>query len=169
MTKNDEKKFAIFMAMLGTAFERGDLSAEKISMYAEFLGDLHIETIERAVKNIIRNRKFPSFPTIAEIREAALGSDVEAEDDALAAWAKANKLVPRLSFFREQSGGAVLDEVVITAFGSWERFGALDPAMEAADRAHFVRCYKAVVRRRRNAPLLNVGEETKRLGQGGRP
>lgn len=168
MTRDDEKKFAIFMAMLGTAFERGDLSAEKISMYAEYLGDLHIDTIERAVKNVIRNRKYPSFPTIAEIREAALGSDVEAEDCALEAWATANRFCPRLSFLKQQSGDAVLDEAIETAFGSWERFGALDTGNDMGDRAHFIRCYKAVVRKRRNAPLLGRGEGMKRLDQGGR-
>lgn len=169
MTSKDEKKFATFMAMLGTAFERGDLTKEKIEMYFDFLSDLDITAIERATKEIIRTRKYPSFPTIAEIREAALGGDAEAEDAALSAWSEATRLISAGRRSRDER----INEVIKLAFGSWDRFGETDPEMEAADRKHFIRCYRAAWQRWRDERALNGGMvEPKRLmeksNEGGR-
>jgi len=164
MTQNDEKKFAIFMAMLGTAFERGELSTAKIEMYFEFLSDLHIDAVERGVKGIIATRKFPSFPTIAEIREAALGGDAQSEGAALIAWGEAVRLISA----GQRSQDERINEAIVLAFGSWQRFGQTDPAMEASDRAHFIRCFKAVDHRYQVRFALDDGFEPKRLADGTR-
>jgi len=167
MKKSDGQEFAIYMAMLGTAFDRGDMSTAKIDMYFDFLQDLSITAIGMGVNRLIRTRKYPSFPTVAEIREAALGGDVEAEDDALIAWGEANKLCPKLAFFKADSGNPVLDEAVTTAFGSWERMGNLGMETEVADRAHFIKCYKAVLRRRKDDVRALADATMKQIGPGG--
>jgi hypothetical protein len=166
---NDEHKqgFATYMAMLGTAFDKGALSTEKIDLYYSYLRDLNLRAIGQGVERLIRTRKYPSFPTVAEIREAALGGDVEAEDDALIAWGEANKLCPKLAFFKADSGNPVLDEAVTTAFGSWERMGNLGMETEVADRAHFIKCYKAVLRRRKDDARALAGSSMKQIGTGG--
>jgi hypothetical protein len=163
MTQNDEKKFAIFMAMLGTAFERGELSTAKIEMYFEFLSDLHIDAVERGVKGIIATRKFPSFPTIAEIREAALGGDAQSEGAALIAWGEAVRLISA----GQRSQDERINEAIVLAFGSWQRFGQTNPEMEASDRKHFIACFKSIEHRRREALALNGGVEAKQLTEGG--
>lgn len=159
MTNSDEKKFATFMAMLAVAFERGDLSEEKIDMYFEFLSDLNVEAVGRGVKGLIATRKFPSFPTIAEIREAALGGEAQSEGAALIAWGEAVRLISA----GQRSKDERVNEAVVLAFGSWDRFGQTDPAMEASDRAHFIRCFKAVDHRHQARLALDDGFEPKKL------
>lgn len=161
MTRVDEQAFATFMAMLGTAFERGDLTTTKIEMYFDFLSDLDIRAIEKATREIIRFRKYPTFPTIAEIREAALGSDAEAEDEALIAWGKATRLISA----GRRADDERINEAIVLAFGSWDRFGETNPEMEASDRKHFIACYKVAARKRREHLALNGGVEVKRLAQ----
>ena len=163
-TPDEKKKFAILMAMLGTAFGEKGIRPERIDIYHEHLQDIDIDILAKAVSTIIKTRKYSSIPTVAEIREAVLGGDGQAEDEALAAWSQATRLISagRRSFDER------VNEAVALAFGSWRRFGETDPEMEAADRKHFVRCYLAIARKRRENLALNGGVETKRLAEGGR-
>lgn len=163
MTQNGIKTFAMWMGILGTAFGGKGLTKSQMDIYFEFLSDLDIEVMAKAARKIIETRKYPTFPTVAEIREAALGSDAEVEDEALAAWSIATRLVS--AGLRPKDDR--LDEAIKLAFGSWDRFGQTDPAMEAADRNHFIRCFKAIDRRRRQAKELPGPAPTKRLTEGG--
>ncbi len=161
MNRTDEKKFAVFMAMLGTAFERGELTTPKIQMYFEYLSDLDIQSVERATHEILRSRKFPSFPTIAEIREAALGSDEAAGDEGLLAWG-------RLLRFGRRAGkeDSRIDRTVKMGWGSWEHWEESDPKMDVSNRQYFAACWKVVARQDRAARALAGGAEAKQLSQG---
>ena len=164
MTKQEDgKKFAVLMAMLSTAFEKGSVGQDKVKLYFDYLQDLPIELLSKAVNELIRSRKFPSFPTIAEVREAALGGDAEAEEAALSAWSEATRLI---SAGRRSKDERVNDAIVL-AFGSWDRFGQTNPEMEASDRKHFIACFKSIEHRRREALALNGGVEAKQLTEGG--
>jgi hypothetical protein len=169
MTIQDTKKFTIWMGLLGTAFGGKGLTKPQMDVYYEYLRDLDIDVIKEAVDQIINTRKYQSFPTVAEIREAALGGDAEAEDAALSAWSEATRLISA----GRRSCDERINEVIKLAFGSWDRFGETDPEMEAADRKHFIRCYRAAWQRWRDERALNGGmTEPKRLmeksNEGGR-
>ena len=55
MTKQDRKKFAQLMSVLGEAFDR-DVSDSKVEVYFIGLEDISINDIERAVRNIVQTR-----------------------------------------------------------------------------------------------------------------
>jgi hypothetical protein len=82
------------LADLASAFPRNGTTPETIRVYARELGDVQIEALERAVRDLIRTAEF--FPTVRAIREAcaerALGLPDEAgaleQVDALLSWAR---------------------------------------------------------------------------------
>ena len=160
-------RFAIQLAILGTAFGENGMPKARAEIYYEHLKDIPIERLEWAVSNIIKKRKYSSIPTIAEIREEALGSDDNIETAALEAWGKASLAVGRGYYLRDDPA---ISEAVRVAFGGWERFGETDPENEMADRAHFLRVFKGLARKRREygEAALPMGRITRRLG-GGKP
>ena len=143
----DKKKFAILMAMLGTAFGEKGIMPERIDIYWAHLLDIPVDTVAQAVQTIIKTRRYSSIPTIAEIRDAALGRDEDIETTALEAWGKASQAVSRGFYLRDESA---IDEAVRVAFGGWQKFGETDPENEMADRAHFIRVFKGLARKRRD-------------------
>lgn len=162
----DEKKFGVLMAVLGTAFGDG-IRAERIDIYWENLRDIPVDVIGHAVKRIIKKRKYPTIPTIAEIREAALGSDDEIETAALEAWGRASWAVERGQY---PVMDELINEAVMTAFGGWRSFGECDPEQGMADRAHFLRVFKGLARKRRDMgrPALLPAVERPRITAGGK-
>jgi hypothetical protein len=166
---DDKRKFAVYMALLGTAFGEKGIGSHRIEVYWEYLKDLRIEDIGQAVDFLLKNRKYPSIPTIAEIREAVLGRDEEFEDAALNAWSAVCVATERGQYLISDQ---VANEAVKTAFGSWEKFGAMSPETEMADRPHFIRVYKSIARSRREKglPILAVDPDTfkKLAGWGGK-
>jgi len=154
----------VVMAKLATTFEDAGLNDSRCEIYFEALEDLDIRVIAKGATELIRYRKYKSFPTPGEIREAALGGDREDEEAAVRAWALACK---QLASGRE-NGDDRVSRAVIAAFGSWRVFGETSPDNEVADRAHFVKCYKAVSRESRRAPSLYLSEsEPLKIGSGG--
>jgi len=159
---NDEKRFAIIMAKLATAFERNGITKDRIAFYWEYLKHIPMAALEWSTEEIIHERKISCLPTIAEIEEKAT---MTGEDDlnrrALVAWRVANDMIVTGA----RSGDAVLDEAVHMSFGSWERFGECDPEQEGYDRTHFIKVYKDVARRQARMALLPPGEIRKQLEQ----
>jgi len=49
------------------------MTAESLQIYARNLQDLSLDNIEKAMNDVIKKSKF--FPTVAELREAAYGSN----------------------------------------------------------------------------------------------
>ena len=154
---DDKKKFAVYMALLGTAFGEKGITPARIDVYWDCLKDIPVDLVGQAVRSILKTRKYSSIPTIAEIREAALGRDDDIETAALTAWGRAVRAVERGLYLKDD---ATLTEAVRVAFGGWEKFGQTDPGNEMADRAHFLRVYKGLARQRRDsgAPALEYRE-----------
>jgi hypothetical protein len=155
-TTEEKQKFAILMAMLGTAFGENGISSERIEMYWAHLNDIPADALAKAVDTIIKTRKFSSIPTIAEIRDAALGRDDEIEAAALDSWGRGCRAVERGLY---PTGDRLLEESVRVAFGGWGGFGLADPENGVADRAHFIRVFKGLAksRRDRGEPALEAG------------
>ena len=168
----ENKTFAGLMVALGLVFEKGDISKEKIALYQENLADIRIDVLAVAIKKIIKTRKYPSFPTIGEIREAALGP---VEDDiserGLLAWDRANQaLVSGIVQTDTQEEKDRIERAVKLAFGSWEKFGQTDPDAESFDRKHFIECYRLVAsKEERQENLLEQIKETRAKIESMRP
>jgi hypothetical protein len=142
MNANDEKRFAVLVGVLSVVFEKGDYSEEKISLYFDFLKDIPFPAVERGVKSLINNRKFPSFPTVAEIREAAHGDEQqELEDEALVGWGRLNR---KGTFARVD--GDRLDQAVKMLWGAWDKWADGDPKNNSYEWPHFLACWKAIAR-----------------------
>lgn len=146
-TSEDKKLFAVYMALLGTAFGDKGILPARIDVYWDCLQDIPVERVGAAVKQILKTRKFSSIPTIAEIREAALGRDEDIETAALDAWGRATHAVETGLYL---TGDFTINEAVRVAFGGWAKFGETDPENTMADRAHFLRVFKSLARSRRD-------------------
>lgn len=165
MGTDHHHKFAVLLAVLGTAFGENGMPKARAEIYYENLKDIPIPQLEGAVQTILKTRKYSSIPTIAEIREAALGRDDEIETAALESWGKANYFVSRSNY---QACDELTNEAVRVAFGGWEKFGQTDPEDDMANRAHFLRVYKALARKRRELgePALLPAGTHKEIGEG---
>ena len=119
-------------------------------MYVEMLADINPVTLEQAIKNVVKTRKF--LPTIAEIREecSALSAYVNMHDEietAQTAWEKVIKVAGTYGY---DNGKEHLEGITLTAARAiWSSF---DPRMgheynEASCRSQFIRCYEQLVER----------------------
>lgn len=122
-------------------------------MYVEMLADINPVTLEQAIKNIVKTRRF--LPTIAEIREecSALSAYVNMHDEvetAQTAWEKVIKVVDTYGF---EHGKEHLEGITLTAARTiWSSF---DPRMgheynEASCRAQFIKCYEQLIDREKH-------------------
>lgn len=151
MNFENKEQFAFLMAKLETVFFES-ISKESVILYFEYLNDLSINQVERAVDYLIKTREKRGFPAIAEIRAATLGS---VEYKAVQAWGEVVKKTYGDKIFNDD----LIDKVMAVAFGSIETFYSGDMKNEMADRAHFIRTYKLI------ANLKEAQEGRKKLQQ----
>ena len=137
MNLENKEQFAFLMAKLETAFFES-VSKETVALYFDYLSDLMIEQIKRAIDYLIEKREKRGFPAIAEIRAATLGS---VEYKAVQAW---GQLLSGTYDLNKEYTDTLIPEVAKTAFGSTEEFYKGDTKNEMADRAHFIRTYKLI-------------------------
>jgi hypothetical protein len=148
--ERDSKPFIAMIGVLQTVFDHDPMPENKVLVYFEYLMDLSLKEIKRAVDEIIRTRKYSTMPTVAEIREAALGmKDDDASAEALRAWDEANRCLI--------SGDRPAPETVEAlrlAFGGMAGFGATEPNNEFVMK-RFLECYKGGARSERLRGLLD--------------
>jgi len=137
MNLENRKEFAFLMAKLETAFFE-TASKETVALYFEYLNDLSIDQIKRAVDYLIEKRERRGFPAIAEIRSATLGSS---EYKAVQAW---GELLGETYDLNKTFEDSLIPEVARVAFGGMKNFYTGDMKNEMADRAHFIRTYKLI-------------------------
>jgi hypothetical protein len=65
-----KKQFAGVMAYLATAIQK-PVGKETIDVYYDLLGDLPVEVLQAAAKRVVLEHKWATFPSVAELREAA--------------------------------------------------------------------------------------------------
>ena len=152
MNHEHREKFAFLMAKLETVFFES-ISKESVILYFEYLNDLSINQVERAVDYLIKTRERRGFPAIAEIRAATLGS---VEYKAVQAW---GELIGGTYNLDKKFNDSLIPKVATVAFGSIGDFYAGDTRNEMADRAHFIRTYKLI------ANLKEAQEGRKMLGK----
>ena len=146
---NKKQQIVKILSTLQLAYST-DLSIERLEMYVEMLVDINPVTLEQAIKNIVKTRKF--LPTIAEIREecSALSAYVNMHDEvetAQTAWEKVIKVVGTYGY---ENGKEHLEGITLQAAKTiWSSF---DPRMgheynEASCRSQFIRCYEQLAER----------------------
>ena len=149
---NKKQQIVKILSTLQLAYST-DLSIERLEMYVEMLADINPVTLEQAIKNIVKTRKF--LPTIAEIREecSALSAYVNAHDEipiAQSEWEKVIKVVGTYGF---EHGKEYLEGITLQAAKPiWSSF---DPRMgheynEASCRAQFIKCYEQLIDREKH-------------------
>lgn len=138
MKNNEKEKFAFLMAKIETAFFE-KMAKETVALYFDYLDDLSIDQISRAINFLIENRDRRGLPTIAEIRKATLGS---MEIKAVKAW---GELLDATHFKKEEDyKDSLISEVAKVAFGSLNNYFNGDNRNDMADRAHFIKTYQLI-------------------------
>ena len=149
---NKKQQIVKILSTLQLAYST-DLSIERLEMYVEMLADINPVTLEQAIKNIVKTRKF--LPTIAEIREecSTLSAYVNAHEElpiAQSEWEKVIKVVGTYGF---EHGKEYLEGITLQAAKPiWSSF---DPRMgheynEASCRAQFIKCYEQLIDREKH-------------------
>ena len=122
-------------------------------MYVEMLADINPVTLEQAIKNIVKTRKF--LPTIAEIREecSALSAYVNMHGEVETAQTAWEKVIKVAGTYGYDNGKEHLEGITLQAAKPiWSSF---DPRMgheynEASCRSQFIRCYEQLVEREKH-------------------
>ena len=153
---HDHRAFLTLMLILQTLFDKEAVSEQKLELYFEYLSDLSLSEIKQAVDSIASTRRYSTFPSIAEIRESALGlRDAQVDEAALAAWNRANVA---LITGRPVTDDPVLIEAIRLAFGGWGGFGETEPGNNFVKK-RFLDCYKIAASKRLEAkPMLDGGD-----------
>lgn len=141
---NKKQQILKALSMLQLAYST-DLSVERLEMYVEMLADINPVTLEQAVKNIVKTRKF--LPTVAEIREecAALSGYVNAHEDvptALEAWEKVYRAARSYGYEKGLNQLSGLTKQCAELI--WQSFNPIngDDFNETATRSQFIRNYE---------------------------
>lgn len=138
MNNLDKQRFAGFMAALADNFN-ATVTKRKIQLYFDFLDDLTIEQVGRAVREIIATDRF--FPTIGDIRRKTLQS---VEVKAMEAWSEVVNAGGKYSTM-PNFADITIKTVIDKAFGGWDKFRwYLTPSdyVLAKDRQYFIEAYK---------------------------
>lgn len=154
---NKKQQIVKALSILQLAYST-DLTVERLEMYVEMLTDINPVTLEQAVKNIVKTRKF--LPTVAEIREecAALSGYVNAHEEmptALEAWEKVYRVARSYGY---EKGLAQLDGLTKQcAELIWQSFNPIngDSFNEMSTRSQFIKNYEMQESRERERNRLS--------------
>lgn len=142
-----QEKEAVVGKLFRLAFLLGvDVKEERLFGYVDSLNDLNISAVLDGVDSVIKSWKYPHFPNIADIREAAGcvdgGNPVEAR--AVAAW---TKLRGKLGQAYDRTGFAddPIAKKVFNAMGGGyttpDGFGRWSTEQDPWKRKEFIRLY----------------------------
>lgn len=141
---NKKQQIVKILSTLQLAYST-DLSIERLEMYVEMLTDINPVTLEQAIKNIVKTRKF--LPTIAEIREecSALSAYVNAHEELPTPQSAWERTIKCASTYGYEHGLEHLDGLTLKCAKSiWSSFNPLmgDEYNEASCRAQFIKQYE---------------------------
>jgi hypothetical protein len=150
-------EFAKLMVQLASAYAAmsGKLSEPMIRVYAVGLGDLSIDQLKAAMGIVLRESVF--WPSVADIRKAALGS---ADDAGVLAWMALRRAAAEVGSWASltvEDGAAA--HALDATFASWPEFCRLEEGPEMhTRRQEFLAAYRAARGRTRGTKLLGLCE-----------
>ncbi len=150
MATNDEITKAL--GVLAAAYPRFELPDATIRIYQRLLGDLDFDTLKAATLQCATVCTF--FPTVAEIRAAAVELQVMAEGvpSDIEAWGMVVQEIQRVGSYRTPTFSHPLVDDVVTQLG-WRNLCLSDNA--TADRARFMDAYaNALKQHKRHTQML---------------
>ncbi len=133
----DKKVFTIYMGFF--AENSGELVSEaRLELYFEMLKDISTADFKKGAKHLFQNRKYKSFPQIAEIRQAC---KIEVEQEAISAWSSIEKAIRDLGRnaqirFYNQIAHSALDSL-----GGWSRVCVSKPDQLSFLKSDFLKAY----------------------------
>lgn len=141
---NKKQQIVKILSTLQLAYST-DLSIERLETYVEMLTDINPVTLEQAIKNIVKTRKF--LPTIAEIREecSALSAYVNAHEELPTPQSAWERVIKCASTYGYEHGLEHLEGLTLKCAKSiWSSFNPLmgDEYNEASCRAQFIKQYE---------------------------
>lgn len=141
---NKKQQVVKILSTLQLAYST-DLSIERLEMYVEMLADINLVTLEQAIKNIVKTRKF--LPTIAEIREecSALSAYVNAHEELLTPQSAWERVIKCASTYGYEHGLEHLDGLTLKCAKSiWSSFNPLmgNEYNEVSCRSQFIKQYE---------------------------
>ena len=102
-----------------------DVSEEKIAFYSQrLIEEFDADEIERGIVYLIKNRKYPTFPNLAEIREAIIKSE-KSEEFAKFIYEKVLFCIRKYGTFRKLIFEDPFINGVIEKIGGWNSIGTL--------------------------------------------
>lgn len=149
MTKSEIAKF---VAMLVEAFPNAQASTATSEIYERMLADLDPKTMSQVVTNLIQTSRF--FPTVAEIRAAALELQAGPRRIGAEAWGDVRSAMSSVGQYRKPAFADPLVTECVRLMG-WESLCRTENG--TADRARFVELYEGLQERGRKATLTAPG------------
>lgn len=169
MNYEKDERFVFIMAALAEASGQ-ELSEMKVRIYAKALEDLPIADIERAAWEIIKTRKFATFPKVAEIREAIHGNP---EDRAIIALDKLEKAMREVGGYQSVCFDDPVIHMAVDSFsGGWPAICNMPHEEWKWARKEFVTLYQTFTHQPKHevAPrLTGIHEHTNRLNGHAKP
>ncbi len=168
MTDNE---FAEVLAYIGAAIQK-PLSQESVSVYWDLLGDIPIDALRVAAKRVVLQHKWATFPSVAELREAAAETmqgrvkDLSAAEAWKYAWRGAGRIDPEVQGSIERACKTLPPLVVeaMQTFGIHALCCGKEPV--GVVRSQFMKIYEQLQARTQRERLLPqaVKEQVAALG-----
>lgn len=114
------------------------------AVWEMMLSDMTYETAQRALVKVMTTAKF--FPTIAEIREAAMATSGNQLPSAEEAWNEVESEIRRVGSYGEPKFSNAVITKAVDSLGGWVRLCRSEEP-PGVERAHFVRFYTSFAAR----------------------
>ncbi len=156
MTRPD---FANVMAYIAAALQK-PVSAESVEVYFDLLHDLPLHVLQLAAKRVVLQHKWATFPSVAELREAAAETqagvvkDLSPAEAWALAWRAAGRMDPEVNGSVERAL-ADLNPLVceaIRTFGIYSLCYSVEPV--GIMRSQFMKTYEQLNARQQRQRLL---------------
>lgn len=156
-----KSEFLQVLAYLEAGIQK-TLPKESIDVYADLLADLPVDVLRLAAQRVILAHKWPTFPSVAEIREAAIDvargqvKELSAEEAWGQAWGAAKRIDPDIN----GSTDRVLSKLAPAVAEAMRTFGVRALCFGSKGeslgtvRAQFRATYEQIVARDRQRALL---------------
>lgn len=160
-----EKEFGAIMAYISTAIGKplGETEEEadrRLEVYFDLLGDLEYQQFKMAAKKVCLEHKWATFPSAAELREAAaiVARGRVVDMPPAEAWELAWKAVARIDLEIDGSVDRACADLPPAVFQAMKAFGlpSLCYGKEPVSivRAQFLKVYEQLLQRDQKAALL---------------